>query len=191
MNRFEKIFASLGLVLSLVALGATVYDGYENRRYMRLTQAERLYFDFSHLGDDFRLTIGNDGNGPAVIKTFSAFYRDDGKIVSVDHWDQLVGLVGADASAGYTFSVPAPGDYLKREVDSQDLFACSGTGCAGKFLPEIPHIQLVGCVCDLYENCRIVTLHEDDVWPDWSCGDLTPMRLPPSFSEKARHADQS
>lgn len=92
MGRKEnKIASMLAIFIAILALVVSIYEGYEIRKHNRMSL--RPYIDssvFMHEDKLFRLTITNEGLGPAIVQEFSVFAN--GK--KVESWNDAMSEVG-------------------------------------------------------------------------------------------------
>ena len=169
----ERTLAICAFVTSLVAVSATIYDGWQNRRYQRLTQIPFVHLDHSiTVEGGFRIDMANSGNGPAIIKSISLFL-DNSEIPS---WDEFVAVAGADTH--YRFTVPWPGTVIKPGVIGSSLLAIPDLEKSKAMWDARLRLNVRLCYCSLYDECMTIFLMSLQKIPTSSCPSESKIRLP-------------
>lgn len=69
----DTITAIAAIIIALIALGISVWQGYETRRHNRLSVTPKLTYDYSLSSayPEVAIKLSNNGIGPAIIKDFA------------------------------------------------------------------------------------------------------------------------
>jgi hypothetical protein len=108
-NHYIEIAA---IFISILALSFTIYQGYVTRKHNRISVEPILAFTSGFLTlkdtvytDEYKISIKNNGLGPALIKSFDVYIVDD-PITSEKYEvgrEDLLAAAGGIATIGFTY----------------------------------------------------------------------------------------
>lgn len=110
--RAETVTAIAATFTAMAALAIAVWDNVQTREHNRLSIAPRLTIDMSRENSVTRLTVRNDGIGPALVDRMIIRFEDSGRTTETETWEEVGAAV---AAAGHSFQSSwlfTPGDAI-------------------------------------------------------------------------------
>jgi hypothetical protein len=153
---------SVPLFISLLALGLSIYSGWETRDHNRLSVRPVVRFtrQTDELAGDMGLILVNSGNGPATLSNFAIFL--DGKRIQAygaRAWNEVTEKSG-DAVEGNAVGYFSFSDgFALKESTSRNLYYTKASSIKDmqKFRDLILSRLVVRVTaCSLYEECYTV-----------------------------------
>lgn len=140
---------SLGATaVALIALCTSIWDGCENRDYLRRSNEPQMIVSFFHNEGGSGYLIGNAGLGPARIGWLRAFVDD----IEVFSWLEVGRALGLKSNPAFQHVNPAltykPGPLSK-------LFWVKPGPLDQELQANRRRIQLRICFCSLFDECWI------------------------------------
>jgi hypothetical protein len=177
-NKSSGFISFCAFAVSLTALGSSLYDGYQNRKHMRITQLPAMYVGWG-INDinGLYITAENRGNGIAVIKRM--IIKLDNK--EIDSWD---GVASVTRSKNPVFSMVWPGDYMRPSGDNiyRTLFSSKNYESHAIALAGLKRINVEICYCSVYDDCKITSFSESTEVSYSVCDKPSNLKLPDFFT---------
>lgn len=104
----EKLQSLIAIIIAIVALGISIWQGFEQRQHNRLSVKPLLNFEVIAHNQTKSIMLSNDGLGPAIIKGF--YINLDGDIIDAESqnpWNPVLdkrGLKGQISQMWYMAS---------------------------------------------------------------------------------------
>lgn len=144
----EMLIALSAIFTSVVAVAVAIYSAYVDRTYARASVWPSIMIAQSHLGDNLKYVVINQGTGPALIKyarigTASQYYPTWRALLN-DTGHSKANFTQAHISSGV---VRASQQIVAFETNNKDLIAALDNVLVNA---EI-------CYCSIYDECWIST----------------------------------
>lgn len=146
-----EVSAAVGAsIVAACALALSIYEGWENRRYQRLSVKPVLAFNFVFDESGAGWFMLNDGLGPARLEWFEVTVD---RVVKAN-WVEVAKALGIPNGSPYRFQVPSR-KHLFRSGRSGDyrIFWFDKGEAAAILTKNVGRINLRVCYCSLYEEC--------------------------------------
>jgi hypothetical protein len=135
-------------VISFCALAFTVYQGYLQREFLRLSIQPRMIVSFFYNEQGSGFMFGGAGIGYANLKVFEVFV--DGKAQS--SWLEMCHALGFAAGPRFEFVVPRPDTVFK--PDSYDkVFWIASSPDSEELKLKHGRILIRACYCSVFDEC--------------------------------------
>lgn len=138
--------ASAGI--AFCALGLSIWQGWLQRQYWRLTVQPRMTISFFYNNDGAGYLFGGTGIGYATLKTFEVLVDSRPQA----NWLEMCHSLGFQSPPKFQFVVPRPGTIFK--PDSYDkVFWIPAGQQADELKREASRIAIRACYCSIYNEC--------------------------------------
>ena len=145
------------MLIALVGLGLSLWEGFENRGHNRLSVRPKMTFSYFYDDKEVWYELQNRGLGPAVIKWFEV--RINGQLQK--DWKDMFNALGIDYNkANPHFTVPMQGSIFQPGIPST-LFAVNINTHEGQLLmANLDNIDLKICFCSMYDDDCFSSTHD-------------------------------
>jgi hypothetical protein len=138
----------LAVVISVCALGVSLYNAYLDRQYKRLSARPHLEMGFRTTQNGAGWTLGNFGLGPAVVQWFAAYIDDKYQI----YWSDIEKLLGGPGGP-FEHGAVDPGQSLLPGPIPGKIFWVSPPERAEIIARNYHRVRLEICYCSIYDEC--------------------------------------
>jgi hypothetical protein len=141
-------------LIALCALAFTMYQGYSQRQFQRLSIRPRMALDFFYDDEGAGFRFGGTGAGYATLKTFEVLV--DGKPQS--NWANMLRALGFSSIPEFEFLVPDPDSVYGPNSFKQHFWIRRGPQ-AEELKLKIDRILIKACYCSASDECWIADSH--------------------------------
>ena len=137
------------MLVALCALSFSMYQGWLQREYLRLSIQPRMTASFFYNNDGAGFMFGGTGIGYASLKTFEVLV--DGK--PVPNWLEMCHALGYQSPPKFEFVVPRPETLFKPDSYNKVFWIPAGPDSEELKL-KVGRISIKACYCSIYDECR-------------------------------------
>jgi hypothetical protein len=156
-RRWPQMWISLSSALiALCALGFSIYQGFLQRQFLKLSVRPRMTISFFYNNDGAGFMFGGTGIGYATMKTFEVLV--DGKPQS--SWIEMCRTLGFASPPRFEFTVPRPETVFKPDTYNKVFWIPSGPQ-SDELKSKAGRIFIRTCYCSVFDECWRVDTHDD------------------------------
>jgi hypothetical protein len=146
-----ETWISPSALIALCALGFSVYQGYLQRQFQRLSVRPRMTISLFYNNDGAGFMFGGTGIGYATLKTFE---------VSVDQkaqstWLEMCRTLGFASAPTFDFVVPRPETVFKPDSYEKIFWIPAGPQ-AEELKLKAGRVLIKACYCSVFDECWTV-----------------------------------
>lgn len=143
-------------VIALCALSFSIYQGFLQRQFLKLSVKPRMTISFFYNNDGAGFMFGGTGIGYATMKTFDVLV--DGKPQS--SWLEMCRALGYSSPPQFDFTVPRPETVFKPDTYNKVFWISSGPQ-SEELRSKHGRVFIQACYCSVFDECWTVDTHND------------------------------
>ena len=141
-------------VISFCALAFTVYQGYLQRQFVKLSFQPSMMIGFYYNDEGTGYMFGDSGIGPATLKTFEVLV--DGKLQPT--WLEMCRALEFATPPHFDFVVPRP-EIVYKPNSFEKLFWIRSGPDSEQFKLKVGRVPVTACYCSVFGDCWRVDSH--------------------------------
>lgn len=155
MPRNGAILSVIAIVISLSALGVSVFEVTSIKDSQKASVWPYLEITQNYSADGFKVTVTNKGIGPALLGNVGLYY-DDQSVTSSDQLDAVIrDVIGPERAFSYdTYMMRVVSNGVLSPGEEVVLFGVPWTADTRAFVQNVSKdVTAKGCYCSVYDDC--------------------------------------
>jgi hypothetical protein len=144
------------VLIALCALGFSIYQGYLQRQFLKLSVRPRMTISLFYNDDGAGFMFGGTGIGYATMKTFEVLVDEKPQ----SSWFEMCRALGFASAPRFEFTVPRPESVFKSDSYNKVFWIPSGPD-ADELKSKSSRIFIRACYCLVFDECWKVDNHND------------------------------
>lgn len=160
LDAFQSIGTALALVISIMALGVSMYEANLMREQQSAMVWPYLTVDKNYSGRGFSFEAKNNGTGPAIIKSMEVRYRD----TLMADYDELLDAIKPNRKIGY--DILRMGDLnetVMKAGEEREVFNMPWNDETREMSKEMMYVTVKVCYCSVLGDCWVFDSKENSI----------------------------